>query len=408
MKRSLQMKSRKVTKAGKPTSVKQSPRKSGVTSNPVRVRHREMLGSLAWTTGDNPDFVLTQNLVISPTDPTTFPWLSQIAANFEYYNFQRLTIEYVPRCSVMQSGSVAMAIDYDIADVPPIHMEDLQLYMGVIPFAVYERAKLVADGRSLHLYPYRYLRINGSTSDPRLECIGKFVVGLSTSSVATFGDFYIDYDVELYAPQFAEPGGLVRTSGPTSSQNTSPLPGSNTNYYIRDVGIKPDTSHEVDVSVPSDGKYLLEYLSPAHEIEDMGDLILGDPNKIIRAASLLSSFQAFYENKQTNIVSAILDLEPSRTPYNENFFSLYFSQNQSWSTVLAGMLTLIKLGDSFKSGATPWNPTVLEGDCFNSFVCKFPNTVHKCERESSTSIPNLPSSDIVCTCTNCTCSAKRM
>lgn len=324
----------------------------------VNIKHEEMLCSLEYSSEVTPTIPIS--LTINPGDAQCFPWLSQLAQNFEYYRFRSLKIRYVPRCSMLKSGSVIMAIDYDISDAAPAHLEDLALYLGRVSFAVYDKATMQADARSLNLYPYRYLRSTGT--DPRLESVGCFYVGLSTTDVATFGDFYIDYDIDLFCPQFAEPVGAVRTS-PSNFTGTAStiLPGTNTNRYLKNASFVANPSDSVDFIPKSDGKYLLSYSSPLSTIEEgPGVLELDDPHSIVRAARLLKVLAGpswtTTTNGMTESIQALLDLAPSTSDTDLSSIKLKFDTAMNFLPEVEGVLSILKVGDSIANFGTTWTP----------------------------------------------------
>lgn len=49
---------------------------------------------------------------------STFPWLSSLAQNFEYYHFNNLNFEFVSNLPTTSKGLVYAAIDYNAADLP--------------------------------------------------------------------------------------------------------------------------------------------------------------------------------------------------------------------------------------------------------------------------------------------------
>lgn len=340
----------------------------------VNIKHEEMLCSLEYSSEETP--VIPISLTINPGDASCFPWLSQIAQNFEYYRFRSLKIRYVPRCSMLKSGSVVMAIDYDVSDAEPVHLEDLALYLGRISFAVYDKAIMVADPRSLNLYPYRYLRSTGT--DPRLESVGCLYVGLSTSDVATFGDFYIDYDIDLFCPQFAEPAGAVRTAQANySGTTTTPLPGVNTNRYLKNTSFVANSTDSVDFIPKSDGKYLLSYTSPLSLLEPgPGILELDDPHSIVRAAKLLNVLAGpnwtTAQNGMVESVQALLDLAPSTSDTDLSHIKLKFdTAMQFLPSELQSVLSIMKIGDSFANFGTTWSPGPSSSGVGQRFVVDF-------------------------------------
>jgi len=98
----------------------------------IRVREREFLGFVV--TGANGVYTST-SYHINPGLQGAFPWLSQVAQNFEEWEPYGLVYEFVSTSAQFAGGSnqalgtVAMATDYDVLDSTFINMTEL-LNMG--------------------------------------------------------------------------------------------------------------------------------------------------------------------------------------------------------------------------------------------------------------------------------------
>ncbi len=60
---------------------------------------------------------------INPGLSLTFPWLSQLAPNFEYYRVVDMDFEFVSKLPTTAAGMVYLAIDYNAADPPVVESE---------------------------------------------------------------------------------------------------------------------------------------------------------------------------------------------------------------------------------------------------------------------------------------------
>jgi hypothetical protein len=76
-----------------------------------RIHHRELFTALT-PQAANPAYV-PQQWPINPGIPTVFPWLSNIAVNWEQYRFNKLVFHFLTRCPSSQVGSFMVAPDYD-------------------------------------------------------------------------------------------------------------------------------------------------------------------------------------------------------------------------------------------------------------------------------------------------------
>lgn len=92
----------------------------------IRICEREFIGDvLSGLTafGVNSTAFTNQTYRINPSDPTTFPWLHQIAKLFDQWQPNGLIFEFVSTSSTFNGtnqalGVVMMATDYDVSDPP--------------------------------------------------------------------------------------------------------------------------------------------------------------------------------------------------------------------------------------------------------------------------------------------------
>lgn len=84
----------------------------------MTIKHKELIGYLSG--GEFSQFTTK----IQPGLETSFPWLSGIASNFEYYHINNMTFEFVSNLPTTSKGLVFMAMDYNAADIPIV--EDTQ------------------------------------------------------------------------------------------------------------------------------------------------------------------------------------------------------------------------------------------------------------------------------------------
>ena len=78
----------------------------------LRLRHREMIFDLEGLH----DPGIAAVLPLNPGLQTSFPWLSNIANNFETYKFNSLSVEFIPAVGTSTDGALSIAPDYDATD----------------------------------------------------------------------------------------------------------------------------------------------------------------------------------------------------------------------------------------------------------------------------------------------------
>jgi hypothetical protein len=162
----------------------------------------ELIATVAGSTG----FAVTP-FVINPGNPTTFPWLSDIAAKWESYRFNYLRFRYETRKGTSTDGSVIMAIDYDATDAPPVSEAVMTTYSGAVEDATWKNCACLAAVSQLHkIGPQKYVRqatlpTGGNIID--FDC-GNFMFGTTAQADASnIGKLWVDYDVTFYTKQTA-------------------------------------------------------------------------------------------------------------------------------------------------------------------------------------------------------------
>lgn len=181
-------------------------RKPKISGNPyaengsIRVKHSEFLSDIF----GQPSFS-NQSISINPGLPTTFPWLSSIANNFESYKFHSLKFRYEPVCTTVTPGSVMMAVDFDASDAPATTKQALMSYHNAVRTAAWDCNVYSSSKQDLLKFGVqRYVRnTNVPNTDIKTYDVGNFQIAtiLASQIDSSFGELYIDYDVELMTPQ---------------------------------------------------------------------------------------------------------------------------------------------------------------------------------------------------------------
>lgn len=94
----------------------------GVEASNVRIRHSEFLGDITVQATGTP-FTLAFDQIVNPGNRALFPWLSQLAENYEQWIPKGIVFEFKSTASTNSNstnlGSVAIASDYDVYDDAP-------------------------------------------------------------------------------------------------------------------------------------------------------------------------------------------------------------------------------------------------------------------------------------------------
>jgi len=171
----------------------------------IRVRHREFLADLAGSVA-----FATTLIPLNPGLSSTYPWLANIAQNYESYLQNGLSVEFQTSKPTSAAGSVALAIDFDANDSAPLSKQQLMTYHGAVRTPVWSECTLRADPVDLKKFgQQRFVRSGTVVGDIKTYDIGNLIVatvGMADNSVV--GELYLCYDVELDTPQ-SEPSGGV-------------------------------------------------------------------------------------------------------------------------------------------------------------------------------------------------------
>lgn len=150
---------------------------------------------------------------INASNSALFPWLSQIARNFEQIVWQGLVFQFKTTCATAVSstntamGTVVMATQYDSLSekfVNKQQMENYEFAQSAIPsqslmHAIECDPKLTANNG---LFYVDTPTNNNSNADPRLYNIGKFnIATVGMQAAATIGELWVSYKVCLMKPR---------------------------------------------------------------------------------------------------------------------------------------------------------------------------------------------------------------
>lgn len=174
------------------------------------IRHCEYITDIATGAGTPTNF--NNNVfALNPGDPTTFPWLSTIAQNFEEYEFKGILFEYKTlsvdaiASSTVNVGAVIMATDYNVSHPPFVSKNAMENY----EFAVSAKPSvsmlhMVETKRSQT--PVSTLYVRGENvpngQDARLYDLGLFQIATQglPAAASSIGELWVTYEVEFFKP----------------------------------------------------------------------------------------------------------------------------------------------------------------------------------------------------------------
>lgn len=209
------------------------------SKNGLVVQHKELLQSITGSVAFNGSVDTTYQL--NPGIQDCFPWLANIAQNYEQYVFNKLSWEYVPRCPSNTAGTIYMATSYDAKDYPPFGNSDsMGTYRNSISSGVWAPVwhhSSVKKGKYQQKTMVRTTAID-SGEDIREYDIGNFEFAVEgCANTNQIGQLWVHYSVTLFNPKitaglpvsvlgvFQETGSPAVESknymGPFEAKNTS-------------------------------------------------------------------------------------------------------------------------------------------------------------------------------------------
>jgi hypothetical protein len=174
----------------------------GTQGRGVRIKEREYIGDVVGTT------LFTSNkYAINPGLNTTFPWLSQIAANFDQWEPHGIVFEYkslsTNYAATTTLGAVILATDYQALDgtyYNKLQMEESDYSNSTRPDDdCLHGIECSPKERNQNVYYVRNGPLSGTNNAALNQYdLGQFQLATQGTAVATLGELWITYDISFY------------------------------------------------------------------------------------------------------------------------------------------------------------------------------------------------------------------
>jgi hypothetical protein len=153
---------------------------------------------------------------VNPGQVTTFPWLSNIAKNFEKYSIVALEFYYRRTVSEFatngQAGKVMMSFDVDAADAPPVNKQQVEDTFPHSDGMPCENISLVIPAKLLNSeLKTHFVRPGGlpGATDVRMYDVGNFFIStIGCTNTTVIGELRVRYRIKLDTPLLAVPAAL--------------------------------------------------------------------------------------------------------------------------------------------------------------------------------------------------------
>lgn len=192
------------------------------TRDTCNIKHRELLSNVQGTIAFN----VGQSIPVQPGLSNSFPWLSIMAQGWEEYKFRSIKYCYYTRTGSTTVGSVAIAPDYDAADIAPLTEQAVSAYAGAVEDAPWKDIKCTLKASSLSgaLGRRHFIRtgdVPANSDIKTYDVANVFVCTVDASADAIpWGKLWVEYDVDFYIPQIPAEGNLTVLGGKIVGQTT--------------------------------------------------------------------------------------------------------------------------------------------------------------------------------------------
>jgi hypothetical protein len=160
-----------------------------------------------------------QSFDINPGLVATFPWLSQIAANYQQYEFLGLVFEYCQRSATAIAstntalGSVIMATDYNTVDTNFTNKQAMEAYEFACSGCPDQNIvhPVECDPR-MNTLSELYVRTGAdpAATDERFYDLGNFEIAtVGQQAVSVIGELWVSYHIRLFKPKIVNPLGAL-------------------------------------------------------------------------------------------------------------------------------------------------------------------------------------------------------
>ena len=195
-------------------------------SGSLIVRHREYIGDIFAPGGDSADVskFTIQSFPINPGLEQTFPWLSQIAQNYEEYEMIQLVFEFASTVQDINSangqvGTVLTATQYNPSDGDFTDKPAMAAYAHSISGKSVDNQNhgVECDPSKMSGAEGKYIRANPVMTGEDLKTYDHGRFQLATHNIphamagGTIGELYVSYTVKLRKPKFFTGRGLGLT-----------------------------------------------------------------------------------------------------------------------------------------------------------------------------------------------------
>jgi len=202
------------------------PKIEHLPSGDCVITHTEQFDSLV--TSSSAGVYQVTGYPMNPGLTAMFPWLSNIARNYESYKFLKFAVDYQPTCGTSESGIAIIGADYDALDTGPADVKTIMSYRSSKWGNTYKDFTHYAKAEDLSKNKTYFVRTGDAPggSDLRLYDTGNvFVASQGDSNTSkSVGYLAVTYTIRLMTPSVLSAptfGGAAMGEAKTA---TAPIP----------------------------------------------------------------------------------------------------------------------------------------------------------------------------------------
>lgn len=185
------------------------------TNQSIRIRETERIGTILGSSA----FGVVGNFPLNPGLPSSFPWLSATASQYEKYKVHKIIYRYKNLKGTASDGNILMAFDFDSLDAPPssaIQMTQYTRCTDGSPWRIFEMSIVPSNAE---LYTRSGIPAG---ADLKTYDMGRlFVAAEGCADNSAHGYLEVEYDIELMKKQSPATGGISTNRQITMYQGLS-------------------------------------------------------------------------------------------------------------------------------------------------------------------------------------------
>lgn len=256
----------------------------------ITFRHREYIGDISSSI-----LYAKNEFDVNPGLDSTFPYLSNIARNFQQYRMKGLIFEFKSTsASALNStntalGTVALAMQYQ-TDAPSFTSKGEMLNeMWSVDGKPSEDVLLPIEcDPSVTPMMVNYIRSGDlpSNRDKKMYDLGRVTVAtVGSQAIAVVGELWVSYEVELHKPQAQGNRYSMECAHYSTTGNTNAEPLKGPAKYLDNIGCTI-TSTSITFPTTASGRYFVQYSIVG------GSVVIQQPSISVTNCTLAYDFEA--------------------------------------------------------------------------------------------------------------------